>query len=51
MKNKQEYSQRKLTSTKKHKTSKFKVGDQVLLKEDEQETNLNQDITTNFIML
>ena len=51
MKNKQEHSQKKLTSTKEHKTSKFKVGDQVLLKGDVQGTNLNQVITTNFIML
>ena len=51
VKNKQEHSQKKLTSTKEHKTSKFKVGDQVLLKGDVQGTNLNQVITTNFIML
>ena len=32
MKNKQEHSQEKLTLTNEHKTNKFKVGDQVLLK-------------------
>ena len=32
VKNNQEHSQEKLTLTNKHKTSKFKVGDQILLK-------------------